>query len=448
MKNLLTLAAVLSLAGCSSTLETSTYSKETIEKKLPTGTPIAIPKSSLQVTISYTLTQCKVVTKTAPDSKETITAPFITYETEVAVVPMLHPAKYVYIDPIKASKFNNTLTVEAVYHPNGMTKSLDIKGSDKTIDITKSAVKSIVDISLATQGIPIIPSSGAAGQKEKFTCKYSDVKTAPKITELSIVTFDELANKGGYKIAIKDEKFKQWVELLKGGEPQPIQNIPLDLPTIQERTLSIHLKSLIEGKTTKDLAAQYNAQLKLLTGDKTRKGLPISVPGLGHLTVKNGHGEILESTLSQHPELGHLTVLNYETKIGKENSFVYSTTDSGQLNEIKYLEINNTVAEGITDVSKSVTTYKASKAKQEKLDEEERKTAEAKLVTAKVLAISLSHEAKLKYSDIDIAERIEILTPALVKIDVSVLLQLDAIKGLNISSKSNEELRKALGYLL
>lgn len=73
--------------------------------------------------------------------------------------------------------------------------------------------------------------------------------------------------------------------------------------------------------------------------------------------------------------------------------------------------------------------------------------AEAKLVTAKLLAISLSNEAKDVNSDIDIAERISILTPILVKIDLEIPAQLDAIKKLNTSSKTNEALKNALSYL-
>ncbi|MGF1802639.1 hypothetical protein L4D11_18355 [Vibrio gigantis] len=449
MKNIITIATVMALSGCGSTLQTSSYSDEALANELPTGTPIAIPKSSLQVTISYTLTQCKAIKENETTSLS------LAYDTDVEIVPLLHPAKYVYIDPQEASKFNNQLTVQAFYHPNGMTQKLDIKGNDKTIDIAKSVAKSIVDISLATQGIPVIKSTGLTQDNKTLSCKYKEVKNAPKIDEISIVNFNELAASDGYNIAIDKKQFLEWVQLLEKGASKPIQSYPLELPTTPERTISIHLKSLIDGKETKDLAKQYDNQLSLLTkakdndGSKAKiiEGLPISVPGLGHLTVTNGHGEILKSTLSQHPELGHIAILNYETKVGKDNSFEYTAQATGELQAIKYAETSNNVSTGINDISKSVTTYKASKSTQEKEDEKDRIKAEAKLVTAKLLAISLSYEAKDVNSDIDIAKRIEILTPILVKIDLDIQAQLDVIKKLNTESKTNEELESALAYL-
>lgn len=361
----------MALAGCGSTLKTSSYSEKALAKELPTGIPIAIPKSSLQVTISYTLTQCKTI------EKDETTALSIAYDTDVEIVPLLHPAMYVYIDPLEASKFNNQLTVEAFYHPNGMTQKLDIKGNDKTIDIAKSVVKSIVDISLATQGVPVFKPTSLTQDKKILSCKYKDVKNAPKIDEISIVHFNELVGKDGYNIAIDKKQFLEWVQLLEKGESQPIQNDSLELPTSPERTISIHLESLIEGKTTKDLSEFYDDQLRLLTKDDDTKGdegskveinegLPISIPGQGHLTVKNGHGEILKSTLSQHPELGHIAILKYKTKVGKDNSFEYTAQATGELQTIKYSETSNNVSTGIDDISESVTTYKASKSAQEK----------------------------------------------------------------------------------
>lgn len=436
MKYLVYTALVAQLMGCSATLKTTSTSTDAI----PSGTPIPLPGSALQVTQTYTLTGCK---QEAPNQP-----PQITYDSEIDVVPLLFPTQYVHVDPKEASRFNNMMAVTAEYHDNGLTKSFSVKGEDKTVDIATSTIKGAINIALASQGIPSIEIPKGEGyvppKSPEVKCKHPDSSKAPVLTETTILQFKEIAGSKHDFTPMDSSQFQQWFE----GDISAIKG--LILPNQKDTVFTVELLAL-GGTPNKDGDYPYNTQLKSIkeTSDSMPQGVPIAIPGAGLLTVTSSDGNVTRSQMVSLPELGHISFIGYSTRVGKDNELKILSSEQGIITKIEYKETKNEVSKGIDDISQAIASYESAKAAQDAAEETKAQEQSSQLITAKALAISMSYEVKQRHnlSDAEAASRVSILTSALSKIDLDNSQQLESIKSANNIIASNDTLSKALSNL-
>ncbi|MCA2483298.1 MULTISPECIES: hypothetical protein [Vibrio] len=436
MKYLVYTTLVAQLMGCSATLKTTSTGTDAI----PSGTPIPLPGSLLQVTQTYTLTGCK---QEAPNQ-----TPQITFDSEIDVVPLFFPAQYVHVDPKEASRFNNMMAVTAEYHNNGLTKSFSVKGEDKTVDIAASTIKGAINIVLASQGIPLIEIPKAEGyvpsKSPEVKCKHSDSSKAPVLTDTTILQFKEIAGAKHDFTPMDSSQFQQWFE----GDISTIKGI--NLPNQKDAAFTVELLAL-GGAPNQDGDYPYNAQLKGITktSNSMPQGVPIAMPGAGLLTVTSSDGKVTRSEMISLPELGHISFIGYSTRIGKDNELNILSSEHGTITKIEYKETKNEVSKGIDDISQAIASYESAKTAQDATEETKAQEQSSKLITAKVLAISMSYGIKQQHNltDTEAASRVGILTSALSKIDLNNPQQLESIKSANNIIASNDTLSKALSNL-